>query len=432
MSKCQRLAVLGFAWISLVGAGVAMSADQGREPDPFHLPTEEDPFGDPPGDDPFAEPKAPTKKEPLAKPPAMVGNTPSEILDTRRGAHRSFKYGNYREAYDALRKVLLGGEDVVTAGGVADDFKMATRCLVDLQRHGELDEFREAVAVAHRSNWRLLWAVAEDYSLGMHAGKMVAGEFHRGERCGEKELANAVRRDRARALQLMTLGSQQLLQRENGSEQAGFYIEFAKILSGRVENVGTGWLLGRTNLSGPLPGYDDGYAYTPGQKAIPRDAAGRPVFPRESVDLHAACNDLERWLWCLRQAEARTPRRNLSVALEKADCLHAVYGGWVTVNLRLANGPQSQKEDLTAAEARGIVEPFELPPECDFPPYVPRGGEIGQGNRFSQGCAGLGANLRARTAVRQGDYLVAALFPDCPGIRRLALLEPILEQLGPV
>src|SRR5579884_961155 len=82
---------------------------------------------------------------------------------TPRGkAMAAFQAGNYRDAYDALRKLALDPSD--NPNQVGEDLTTAVKCLQQLGRQDESDDFREAVIAVHRKNWQLLQAAAQSYA----------------------------------------------------------------------------------------------------------------------------------------------------------------------------------------------------------------------------------------------------------------------------
>ena len=114
---------------------------------------------------------------------------------------KTMQAGNYKDAYDGLRKLALDPAD--DPRQVGQDLGMATDCLQRLNRTEEIDDFREAVIKAHQKNWRLLWAAAQNTMNVQHQGFIVAGKFQRGQHRGGGRYVNSMQRDRIRALQLM-------------------------------------------------------------------------------------------------------------------------------------------------------------------------------------------------------------------------------------
>src|SRR5262249_46507772 len=114
---------------------------------------------------------------------------------------KSYRDGNYKDAYEGLRKLALDAKnDPKLVGG---DLHLAITCLRNLGRVDEIDEFRESVIAKHNKNWRLLQTAAISLHHGEHYGFIVAGEFSRGWKRGHGRYVGTFQRDRGRALQLM-------------------------------------------------------------------------------------------------------------------------------------------------------------------------------------------------------------------------------------
>src|SRR5215472_7544222 len=75
---------------------------------------------------------------------------------------KTFRDGNFRDAYEGLRKLALDPKD--DPAKVGEDLSTAITCLQRLGRSDEIDDFREAVIDAHKGNWRLLQTAAESYT----------------------------------------------------------------------------------------------------------------------------------------------------------------------------------------------------------------------------------------------------------------------------
>src|SRR5262249_48166700 len=86
---------------------------------------------------------------------------------------RAANAGNYKDAYEGLRKLALDPKD--DPEKVGEDLTLAITCLRSLGRVEEVDEFREAVVRVHRGNWRLLETAAQTYAEVDHYGYPVAG-----------------------------------------------------------------------------------------------------------------------------------------------------------------------------------------------------------------------------------------------------------------
>src|SRR3712207_1040733 len=91
----------------------------------------------------------------------LVAEEPATPAQRREAAVKAFHAGNFKEAYDGLRKLALDPADDPTK--VGDDLHLAIQALQRLGRVDEADAFREGVVQAHKKNWRLLAAAARSY-----------------------------------------------------------------------------------------------------------------------------------------------------------------------------------------------------------------------------------------------------------------------------
>ena len=90
--------------------------------------------------------------------------------------------GNFREAYDGLRRLCLDPNS--GAATVSQDLASAVECLNNLGRIQEFDDLLEKTIVVHQQNWRLLQAAAQQYLSVEHNGFRIAGKFERGPHRG--------------------------------------------------------------------------------------------------------------------------------------------------------------------------------------------------------------------------------------------------------
>src|SRR5258707_674686 len=92
----------------------------------------------------------------------------------REALMKSFNAGNYKDAYEGLRKLALDPKD--DPGLVSQELTTCIQCLRNLGRVDEIDAFREGVIAAHKGNWRLLETAAASSTDGEHYGFLVAGQ----------------------------------------------------------------------------------------------------------------------------------------------------------------------------------------------------------------------------------------------------------------
>ena len=245
---------------------------------------------------------------------------------SQRGkAEAAFKAGNFKDAYEAYRKLTL--DPSADRLKVSEDLNAGILCLAQLGRGDEIDEFREAAIAAHKDNWRLLQKAASTYIDSDHQGFIVAGKFYRGgRRGGDGKYVNALQRDRVRALQLMEQGLPLALKDDDRPAVSAFHLEFARILLGGNGNSDAWRLQVLTDIS-QLPDYEEGYFWRGGQsRGAPVDAGGKPVLHLVPSSYEAAQTDGERWRWMLSQAIEVHPSRRNEVELIFADFLHGQFG----------------------------------------------------------------------------------------------------------
>ncbi len=242
----------------------------------------------------------------------------------REALLKTFAAGNYKDAYDGLRKLALDPKD--DPAKVGADLTTAVTCLQYLGRWEEIDEFREAVIETHKGNWRLLDTAALNYSQVEHHGYIVAGKFNRGNHRGGGHYVNATKRDRVRALQLMQQAVALTGKETDKAALSELHLHFANhfLNAGGLHEP---WRLQYLTDLTTLPDYDEGYYWrgnsTPG---APVDADGNPVYYKMPKSYEAAQNDGERWRWLLAQAVEYAPSRVNEVELLFANFQKQQFG----------------------------------------------------------------------------------------------------------
>src|ERR1700693_1291471 len=88
------------------------------------------------------------------------------IEEQRTKLTKAFNDGNFKVAYEGLRKLALDPKN--DAKLVGKDLELAITSLYRLGRTDEVDDFREAVIKVHEKNWRLLSTAAHTYTSGDH------------------------------------------------------------------------------------------------------------------------------------------------------------------------------------------------------------------------------------------------------------------------
>src|SRR5688572_10648074 len=77
---------------------------------------------------------------------------PQALTDQRKDSEAKMQQGNFKEAYDGFRKLILDPADEPKL--VARDLSHAVQCLRNLGRVDEIDEVLESALKVHEKNWR--------------------------------------------------------------------------------------------------------------------------------------------------------------------------------------------------------------------------------------------------------------------------------------
>jgi len=297
----------------------------------------------------------------------------------RDQALKAMRDGNFKEAYEALRRLALDPADDPLK--VGEDLENATQCLQRLNRVNEIDAFREAVIDVHRGNWRLLWAAARNYMNVQHQGFLIAGEFQRGHHRGGGEVMNATERDRIRALQLMAQALPMAKRDDDHRSTSNFLLELAGML---LNNRGhdEAWRLQYLSDLDTLPDYEPGWGYYSPTSGAPVDEDGNPVFHHVPKSWETAETDGQRWRWCLEQAIEFNPANRTAVRLQFADFLWNQFGvqtmahyGWRFGRMQTDDTKEDESgtyalhtlgENETIARLASGVKRFALPDEFNF------------------------------------------------------------------
>jgi uncharacterized protein YfaS (alpha-2-macroglobulin family) len=226
--------------------------------------------------------------------------------ERREAALKAQQQGNWKDAYEALRKLALDPAD--DPPEVGDDLTHAITCLQQLGRDDEIDDFREGVITAHKDNWRLLDRAARTYQDGQHQGYIVAGKFSRGWRRAGGRYVTAFHRDRVRALQLMQQALPLVKDEKDRSAVASYHFHFADALLNGAGYFEPWRLQSLTDLT-QLPDYGEGYNYGGTAHGAPVEANGDPVYYKVPKTFDASQNDGQRWRWELTQAVEFEPAR---------------------------------------------------------------------------------------------------------------------------
>jgi len=285
--------------------------------------------------------------------------------------------GNFKEAYDGLRRVLLDEE--LPSTDLPRALNTAIACLQQLNRVDEIDDFREAAIDAHTDDWRLLTAVAQSYLNVEHYGFIIAGEFQRGQHRGGGKLVNANARDRVRAMQLFYSAMKAGEAADDKRETAEIPNQFAQAL---LTSNGVGaWRLQLLTDLETLPDYEEGWGYGGEPQGAPVDEAGNPIFYSIPKSWDAAQNDGERWRWLLELAVEWDPARRNGERTVRARFLREQFGVQTMAEYRILLGREMDDdakdrpttwaldtlaEDETIARLATGIKRFKLPDEHNF------------------------------------------------------------------
>src|SRR5258708_1752367 len=234
----------------------------------------------------------------------LTGGGPS-IEDKRTGLYKAIDAGNFKDAYEGLRKIALDPKNDPMK--VGKDLTQAILCLQRLGRVDEIDAFREAVIDVHKDNWRLLATAARTFTDGEHYGYIVAGKFNRGHGRGQGRYVNAMQRDRTRALQLLDQALKLTAKEIDKDALSQYYLQFANaLLNGPAQHEP--WRLPHLTHLSQLPDYDEGYrGVRYGTNGAPVDDKGNPILYHLPKSYDVAFNDGQRWRWLLMSAAEVNP-----------------------------------------------------------------------------------------------------------------------------
>ncbi len=336
----------------------------------------------------------------LFAPMAFAPGAEPDREATRRKAQKEMNAGNWKDAFELFQKLCLDPAD--DPGLVGQDLNNATACLQRINRVSELDDLREKVVAAHKDNWRLLRAAANNYLSGSeHYGFIVAGKFERGGHRGGGKLVNVWERDRVRSLQLMQAALEKTRGEKSSAEVASFHLAFAdQLLTNR--GYREAWRLQYLSDLSQLPDYEDGwgYYYGGGTRGAPVDEQGEPVFHRMPKSWEAAATDGERWRWLVMMAMELDKNLKSEVLLRWASFLHQQFGVQTMADYgRYFRGGEDEEagksektgifavhtlgEDETIAKLATGVKRFKLPDEFNYIRIFKELADIGSGD--SQG-----------------------------------------------
>jgi uncharacterized protein YfaS (alpha-2-macroglobulin family) len=294
---------------------------------------------------------------------------------SRQGFMQAYQNGNFKDAYDGLRKLALDPSS--DPRQVGQDLQTAITCLQRLGRSDEVDDFRETVIAAHKKNWRLLETAATSFAHSEHYGFIVAGKFYRGQHRGGGRYVGTFERDRARALQLLQQALDQTKAETDKPALARLHLHFAEMLL-NAGGYRDAWRLQYLTDLKQLPDYQEGYWWPGGNnRGAPVDANGDPVFYHVPKGYDAAQSDGERWRWLLSQAVEFDPGLVSEVDIVFANFLRSQFGVQTMAMFGLPSPTDSKEktgtfalhtlsDEETIARLATGVKRFKLPDEFNW------------------------------------------------------------------
>ncbi len=264
-------------------------------------------------------------------------------------ASKSFKDGNYREAYDAYRSLTLEAQP--DEEQIGKDLEVAIDSLRRLGRSDEIDALRGEALAAHPDKWRLLASAGWTIFRGEHHGQLIGGKLFRGSGERQGRYVNTWERDRVDAIRL-TLQAVRKAQADDPSELARVYFNLAQILLNDNDGPGA-WRLPRLTDLEQTPDFDNAWARPISLAGAPVEAAGAPVFYREPTRWEDARNDGERWRWALARAVEADPSQREAVRWQIAQFLRSQFG----VETFLQSLPANLGDDM---DSPIVPDPFRL------------------------------------------------------------------------
>ncbi len=309
---------------------------------------------------------------------ALLGSVLHGAEEEMAKAERLFNEGNSKEAY-ALYEQVLTGEGEMKTDSLVQALGRAMESLQRINQVQDADALLERVVERHAGNWQVLQAVANQYIHLPHYGFMVAGAFERGQHREGGEAANAMDRDRVRALQLM-MQALPLAEEATAPERFKFYRDFASHIVWYRGYSQVSWRLQYLTDLDELPDYEPGYGYYHrGQtQGAPVDEEGNPVFYSTPRGLEQAQNDGERWRWMQAMAMEAQPAESHEIRWEFASFLYQQFGVHTLAqygfyhhdagaeNKTSLTALHTLSDDETMARLATGIKRFELPAEFNY------------------------------------------------------------------
>lgn len=303
------------------------------------------------------------------------------IQSERERLAAAYKAGNYRDAYEGYKQLLLAEKS--PSDDAPSDLALACYCLSPLGRIEELDDLLEAVITKYGDDWELLTKAGEIYHQTTHSGFLVGGKFYRGSHRGGGRYVSSEQRDRIRALQLLIRAIELSKNARNTRGVANTYAVLASVLS-RNENAQQAWKLQQLTDLAKLPDFEEetySYGYSSGAHGAPVNPDGRPVMYQIPKSFESAANDGERYRFAQSQEVELDPSTHDKVTYYFAQFLRNQFDVQTLASYGFYRTPKDDdqqkdesgtyaihtlREDETIARLANGIKRFKLPDEFNF------------------------------------------------------------------
>ncbi|MDR1924201.1 MAG: hypothetical protein LBQ66_07495, partial [Planctomycetaceae bacterium] len=286
-----------------------------------------------------------------------------------------------KEAYDFLVKHIFAPINPTNSKRLVDlnAIALAASILSDTDRVAEVDEFIERALEFHKDDWRIVEQIANIYNSIEHRGYLINDKFIR----AKTEIVNGLfadshLRDRVIALRLFVQMMPRVLNDENKTDAANFFVNMADILY-----YHRGYPLQSLTDISKIPDYQDKPYKIPQYAIAAVDKEGNPIFYNIPASFESAKNDGERWRWTLDQAAKLDPQVYIDTLITHAYICQELYDNGNLLSkydpiyqfeirknnpqlTALINMLKTLKDDETVAHVPGGIKYFKLPDEHNF------------------------------------------------------------------
>ncbi len=317
------------------------------------------------------------------------------------------KRGMHRDAFDFYKEKLLTISD--EQSGV--DLKMAVATIYSQGNWRDFDALVEGAVATHTSNVKLLVVAASSYQGIIHSGRLIAGDFERGQQAdAASSWVNTAYRDRVRSLQLLGAA---LAGSKNEDERDLIwwaFPEYSQYEAWKLQTLTPLETLPEWGETGP-EGATEG---------APWGESG-PVLYEVPKSWEAAKNDGERWRFALAEKVRFRPELKTAVTLGRAIFSRSQFGtetlasdsGWNEFEPDQAKEIlelETLAEDECLAQTSAGIRRFKLPADQHF--------------------IALYRSI-VEESERAGDLLVEVFLNRRQYVKAREVLEQTLAKFGP-